>query len=157
MRKINENMHAWTLDEVIDQEIGKAGTPERDAFETKVEAKIRESEEKASMHIVVPVSVRDAIRRNAAALGESANAYINSIFEQVVTPAALEFLIPDLNVQDAAFFCECCSRNDHCSKKCQAEQADSTFLHSSCLPEINCVFCSGVFFALRCVTTKSFS
>ena len=82
MRTIEENMHAWTLDEVIDQEIGKAGTSERDAF------KVRESEEKASMHIVVPVSVRDAIRRNAAALGESANAYINNIFEQVVTPAA---------------------------------------------------------------------
>lgn len=88
MRTIEENMHAWTLDEVIDQEIGKKGTAERDAFEAKVEVKLRESEEKASMHIVVPVSVRDAIRRNAAALGESANAYINSIFEQVVTPAA---------------------------------------------------------------------
>ena len=33
MRTIEENMHAWTLDEVIDQEIGKAGTSERDAFE----------------------------------------------------------------------------------------------------------------------------
>ena len=88
MRKINENMHAWTLDEVIDQEIGKAGTPERDAFEAKVEERVREYEEKASMHIVVPVYVRDAIRRNAAALGESANAYINNIFEQVVSPSA---------------------------------------------------------------------
>ena len=38
MRPIEENMHAWTLDEVIDQEIGKAGTSERDAFEAKVEA-----------------------------------------------------------------------------------------------------------------------
>ena len=89
MRAVNENMHAWTLDEVIDQEIGKTGTAERDVFEAKVESKVRESEEKASMHIVVPVSVRDAIRRNAAALGESANAYINNIFEQVVSPAAL--------------------------------------------------------------------
>lgn len=88
MRTIEENMHAWTLDEVIDQEIGKAGTSERDAFEATVEAKVRESEEKASMHIVVPVYVRDAIRRNAAALGESANAYINNIFEQVVSPSA---------------------------------------------------------------------
>ena len=88
MRTIEENMHAWTLDEMIDKHVAPEGTSKREAFEAKVEAKVRESEEKASMHIVVPVYVRDAIRRNAAALGESANAYINNIFEQVVSPSA---------------------------------------------------------------------
>ncbi len=88
MRTIEENMHAWTLDEMIDKHVAPEGTFKREAFEAKVEERVREYEEKASMHIVVPVYVRDAIRRNAAALGESANAYINNIFEQVVSPSA---------------------------------------------------------------------
>ena len=81
MRTINENMHAWSLNEILDEEIGMKGTAARAEFDASVEKEVREQEEKASMHIVVPVSIRDAIRRNAAALGESANAYINSLFE----------------------------------------------------------------------------
>lgn len=85
---MKNNMKIYSLDEMIDKHVAPEGTAKREAFEAKVEARVREYNEKASMHIVVPVAVRDAIRRNAAALGESANAYINSIFEQVVTPAA---------------------------------------------------------------------
>ncbi len=88
MRTINENMHAWSLNEILDEEIGVKGTATRAEFDASVEKEAREQEEKASMHIVVPVYMRDAIRRNAAALGESANAYINSLFEQAIAPAA---------------------------------------------------------------------
>ena len=95
MRTINEDMHAWSLDEIIDQEIGKVGTPARAEFDAKVEEKVRKIEvkkrkqaEKASMHIIVPVAVRDAIHRNAEALGESANTYVNNIFSQAINSAA---------------------------------------------------------------------
>ena len=93
MRTINENMHAWSLDEILDEEIGAKGTAAREEFDASVEKEVREmemreQEEKTSMHIVVPVYVRDAIRRNAAALGESANAYINNLFSQAIKPAA---------------------------------------------------------------------
>ena len=93
MRTINENMHAWSLDEILNEEIGVKGSAVRAEFDASIEKEVREieareQEEKASMHIVVPVYMRDAIRRNAAALGESANAYINSLFEQAITPAA---------------------------------------------------------------------
>ena len=88
MRTINENMHAWSLDEILDEEIGVKGTAARAEFDASVEKEVREQEEKASMHIVVPVYMRDAIRRNAAALGESANAYINNLFSQTIKPAA---------------------------------------------------------------------
>ena len=95
MRTISEDMHVWSLDEIIDQEIGAKGTQARAEFDAKVEEKVRKIEakkqkqaEKASMHIVVPVAVRDAIRKNAEALGESANAYVNNLFSQVVAPAA---------------------------------------------------------------------
>ena len=81
-------MHAWSLNEILDEEIGMKGTAARAEFDASVEKEVREQEEKASMHIVVPVSIRDAIRRNAAALGESANAYINSLFEQAIAPTA---------------------------------------------------------------------
>ena len=89
MRTINENMHVWTLNEVLDGEVGVKGTAARAEFDASVEKEVREikaheQEEKASMHIVVPVYVRDAIRRNAAALGESANAYVNNLFSQAI-------------------------------------------------------------------------
>ena len=93
MRTINENMHAWSLDEILDEEIGVKSTAARAEFDASVDKEVQEiealeQEEKASMHIVVPVYMRDAIRRNAAALGESANAYINSLIEQAIKPAA---------------------------------------------------------------------
>ena len=88
MRKTAEKMHESNEDQTIKKHQETKGTSKREAFEAKVEERVREYEEKASMHIVVPVYVRDAIRRNAAALGESANAYINNIFEQVVSPSA---------------------------------------------------------------------
>lgn len=37
MRQIGD-MKLYTLDEVLDENLGKAGTPERDAFEADVEA-----------------------------------------------------------------------------------------------------------------------
>ena len=80
-------MKMYSLDEMISKHVAPEGTPKREAFEAKVEARVREYEEKASMHIVVPVYVRDAIRRNAAALGESANAYVNNLFSQAIEPA----------------------------------------------------------------------
>ena len=95
MRTIGEDMHAWSLDEILDQEIGVQGTPVREEFDAVVEQKVqklnvkaRKKTEKTSMHIMVPVAMRDAIRRNAEALGESANAYVNNIFSQVVKPVA---------------------------------------------------------------------
>ena len=92
MRTIGDNMKAWSLEEVIEQEIGGTGTPARTEFDAVVEKKVRRIEakrktkaQKASMHIVVPVHIKDAIRRNAEALGESANAYVNSIFSQAIS------------------------------------------------------------------------
>ena len=92
MRTINEDMHAWSLNEVVNHEIAPVGTPERDEYDALVADKVRmikvknqEKEKKISMHIMVPVYLRDAIRQKAQAHGESANAYINNIFAQVVT------------------------------------------------------------------------
>ena len=40
MRQIGD-MKLYSFDEVLDEDLGKAGTPERDAFEADVEAEIR--------------------------------------------------------------------------------------------------------------------
>ena len=96
MRTINEDMHAWSLDEVVNQEIAPAGTPEREEYDALVADKVRmikvknqEQQKKISMHIVVPVYLRDAIRQKAQAHGESSNAYINNIFAQVIAPVPM--------------------------------------------------------------------
>ena len=44
MRTIKDNMKVWSLDEVIEQEIGAAGTPARTEFDALVEKKVRRIE-----------------------------------------------------------------------------------------------------------------
>jgi hypothetical protein len=89
MKAIGKDMQAWSLDELINQEIAPQGTVERAAFDAKVEAKIRQQEQYTSMRIQMPVYMRDAIRRNAQALGESASTYVNNIFSQVISPMVI--------------------------------------------------------------------
>ena len=82
-------MQVWSLDELINQEVAPQGTTERAAFDAKVEEKIRQQERYISMRIMMPAYMRDAIRRNAQAAGESASAYVNSIIAQNIAPAAM--------------------------------------------------------------------
>ena len=89
MKAIGKDMRAWSLDELISQEVGEQGTAERAAFDAKVEEKIREQEQRICMRIMMPAYMRDAIRHNAQALGESANAYVNNILSQTITPMAM--------------------------------------------------------------------
>ncbi len=97
MKTIGENMHVWSLEEMIDREIAPKGTSERAAFDAEVDAKVlkivakkqRKSEPKVSFHITIPVALRDTIKRNAMELGESANVYVNNILTQSMHAVAL--------------------------------------------------------------------
>ena len=96
MRTISENMHTWSLDEMLDQGIAPVGTQERAAFDAdvaervqKIMAKQKRQEQKVSFHITIPISMRDAIKRNATELGESANVYITNILAQTMPAVAI--------------------------------------------------------------------
>lgn len=89
MKTVGKDMQVWSLDELIDQDIAVKGTLERAIFDAKVEDKVRQQEQYTSMRIKVPVYMRDAIRSNAHALGESASTYLNNIIAKSIVPMAL--------------------------------------------------------------------
>ena len=89
MKTIGKDMKVWSLDELINEEVAPQGTAERASFDAKVEAKVRQQEQYISMRIMMPAYMRDAIRRNARALGESTSTYVNKIISQSITPMAL--------------------------------------------------------------------
>lgn len=73
------DMRLWSLDEIIDEEIGKEGTPEREAFDARVEARLTADEEKASYHITMPRSLHNSVAYRASQLGTSVSSYISSV------------------------------------------------------------------------------
>ncbi len=89
MKTVGKDMKVWSLDELIDQDVAAKGTPERAKFDAKVEDKVRQQEQYISMRIKMPMYMRDAIRSNARALGESASTYLNNIIAKSVIPMAL--------------------------------------------------------------------
>lgn len=89
MKTIGKDMKVWSLDELINEEVAPQGTAERASFDAKVEEKIHQQEKYTSMRIMMPAYMRDAIRRNARALGESTSTYVNKIISQSITPMAL--------------------------------------------------------------------
>lgn len=81
MEQIGE-MKLWSLDEIIDEEIGKTGTPERSAFDAEIEARLKADEEQASYHIRMPRSLHKSVVYRASQLGTSVSSYISSVMSK---------------------------------------------------------------------------
>lgn len=75
------NYEVYSFDDILDKEFGCIGTPERDAFESRVNAKV-DSLEKASYHITLPIALHKLIVEKATELGTSASAYITKVMSR---------------------------------------------------------------------------
>ena len=76
------DMKLWSLDEIIDEEIGQTGTPERAAFDAEIEERLKADEEKASYHIRMPRSLHNSVAFRASQLGTSVSSYISNVMSK---------------------------------------------------------------------------
>ncbi|MBQ0074281.1 MAG: hypothetical protein KBT34_08795 [Prevotella sp.] len=77
----SKNYKMYSLESMLDEEFGKKGTPEREAFELRVERKVADMD-KASYHITLPVSLHKLITEKANELGTNISAYITSVMNR---------------------------------------------------------------------------
>lgn len=81
MEKVGK-IQLWSLDEIIDEEIGVLGTAKREVFEQELQERIDAEQEKVSFHLTMPRSLKENLSKRASALGQSMSEYVNNVIQR---------------------------------------------------------------------------